>query len=79
MNDIVPLDTGSAGVSAFAAIALLLGLTFALVTVLQARAQDNRFWWAWGLLALCTPFVGYLVWRLIGARDDGSPGQLLPR
>jgi hypothetical protein len=65
------------GSAAFAAIALLLILTMSLVTTVQARAQGNRYWWAWALLATALPFAGYGLWRLIGARDDGSPDDLL--
>ena len=40
--------------------------------------QGSENWWIWGLINLGAPFVGYLIWRLFGARVDGSPGQMLP-
>ena len=66
-------------VGVYVAIGLLMGFTFAIFTVAQARAQHNRYWWAWGLLTFCLPFIGYGIWRLIGATDDGSPDEMLPR
>ena len=63
----------------FAAMAVGFGLLFALITSAQALSQGNRRWWLWGAIALLAPFLGYAVWRLVGARDDGSPEETLPR
>jgi hypothetical protein len=63
----------------FVVMATFLDLLFVVVTVAQARAQENENRWTWGLIVLGAPFLGYLLWRLFGARDDGSPGSLLPR
>jgi hypothetical protein len=65
-------------VGVYVAIGLLMILTFSMLTIAQARAQNNRRWWAWGLLG-CVPVIGYGIWRLIGATDDGSPDEMLPR
>jgi len=76
---ITPLNTSDAHtVLLFVVLIVFFNLLFVLITVAQARAQGNRAWWLWGLISLAAPFVGYLIWRVFGASDDGSPGQLLP-
>jgi hypothetical protein len=76
---ITPLDVGDAHVAViFVTLAVFFNLLFVMITIAQARAQGNRIWWVWGLVAFLVPFAGYLAWRMFGAVDDGSPGQLYP-
>ena len=74
----VNLTGGDQTVMLFGTVLLFVDLLFVLVAVLQARSQDNRHWLVWGLLTLAAPFVGYAAWRLFGAKDLESPGELLP-
>ncbi len=77
-GDITPL-TGVPGGLIFGTLIVFFDLLCTAFTVAQARAQHNRKWWIWGLLTLVVPLLGYTLWRIVGAKDDGSPGQLLPR
>ena len=63
----------------FIVMAVFFDLLFAGIAVAQARAQGNENWWIWGWMVLGAPFLGYFIWRLFGATDDGSPSELFPR
>ena len=65
----MPADTG---VLVFGAIALFADATLAVIVLLQGRQRgENAF--AWALLTLVVPFLGYGLWRLwVSAAENES-------